>query len=117
MQARKKIGIWFELFDVFIIKYTPNTDMPVLVKIEKKLRVANQLVFFGYTLEIIKYSTTFRSYLTTETPVTSFLSYNSLFDFYCYSIHRCFDQKCIKGHIILRSNLLISNFASLLTNA
>ena len=71
-----------------------------------------------FSLDIhLKYSNTSRSYLTTETPVTKFVSYNSLFDYHCYSIHRCFDQKCIYGHIVLRNKLLFNNFASLLTNA
>ena len=113
----KTLEIWFKIFDVIIINYNPSTDMPVFLKIEKILRVVNQLVFFGYTLEIFKYSNTSRSYLTTETPVTKFVSYNSLFDYNCYSIHLCFDQKCIYGHIVLRNKLLFNNFASLLTNA
>ena len=113
----KTLGIWFKIFDVIIINYNPSTDMPVFLKIEKILRVTNQLVFFGYTLEIFKYSNTSRSYLTTETPVTKFVSYNSLFDYHCYSIHRCFDQKCNYCHIVLRNKLLFNNFASLLTNA
>ena len=51
----KTLGIWFKIFDVIIINYNPSTDMPVFLKIEKILRVANQLVFFEYTLEIFKY--------------------------------------------------------------
>ena len=113
----KTLGIWFKLFDVIIINYNPSTDMPVFLKIEKKLRVVKELVFFGYTLEIFKFSNTSRCYLTTETPVTKCVSYNSLFDYHCYSIHRCFDQKCIYGHIVLRNKLFFNNFASSVKNA
>ena len=42
----KTLGIWFKLFDVIVSNYNPRTDLPVFLKIEKFLRVANQLVFF-----------------------------------------------------------------------
>ena len=51
----KRLGVWFKLFDVFIINYNPSTDKPLFLKIGKISRVANQLVFFGFTLEIFKY--------------------------------------------------------------
>ena len=110
----KKLGVCFKVCDVVIINYNACTDMPVFLKIEKLLRVQDQLVFFGNILEVVKYSTASRSYLTTETAVSKFVSYDTLFDYHCFSIHQCFDQTCRYGHIVLRNKLLFNNFASLL---
>ena len=109
----KKSGVCFKFCDVVIINYNTSTETPVFLKIEKLLRVQDQLVFFGNILEVVKYSTASRSYLTTETAVSKFVSHNSLFDYHCFSIHRCFDQTCRNGHIVLRKKLHFNNFACL----
>ena len=109
----KKLGVCFKVCNVVIFNYNTSNETPVFLKIEKLQRVQDQLIFFGNIIEVVKYSTASRSYLTTGTAVIKFVSYNYLFNYHCFSIHRCFDQTCRYGHIVLRNKLLFNNFASL----
>ena len=49
----KKLGVCFKVCDVVIINNNACTDMPVFLKIEKLLRVQDQLVFLVIYLKLL----------------------------------------------------------------
>ena len=111
-----RCGVWFRCQDAVFASYNCETDEPNFLKIEKILNIFDELYFFGSYLKTSNFSEQSRSFLVSETSNIDLLNFNSIFDYHCYSIHRCFDQNCLFGHVVLRNKIAYNNFPSCVKN-